>query len=114
MVYFLPNHIEVSDAGPSPNTNTIYMKRFLQHSLRSDHLWWEISYDTDEQRETWDRVVKPLRTEGGVHVASVERAKQLKEAEAQATKRFFNPNGPKGKAWLAEFSKPACPRLTHR
>ena len=79
---------------------------------RDDELRWEISYDTDEQRETWDRVVKPIRTEGGVHVASVERAKQLKEAEAQATKRFFNPSGPKGKAWLAEFSKPACPRLT--
>ena len=50
---------------------------------------------------------------GGVHVATIERAKQIDEAEARATKRYFDPNGAEGKAWLAEFSKPACPLLTH-
>ena len=82
------------------------------HVWRDDELRWDISYATDDQRETWERVTKPVR-KGGVHVATIERAKQIDEAEARATKRYFDPNGAEGKAWLAEFSKPACPLLTH-
>ena len=58
-------------------------------------------------------VSDPGKCELLVHVATIERAKQIEEAEARATKRYFDPNGAEGKAWLAEFSKPACPLLTH-